>query len=53
VDRIQAESHERLVSRDHAGERRAMVSMMLFESADLRPPADGAPAKKRRSRTRA
>ena len=54
VDRIQAESHERLRKDDHVGERHAMVSMMLFESADVSAATDGAPAKKRRpSRTRA
>ncbi len=49
VDRIQAESHERLRKDDHAGERKAMVSMMLFESADVSAPTDGVPAKKRRA----
>jgi DNA-binding transcriptional ArsR family regulator len=48
VDRIQVESHERLRKADHAGECRATVSMMLFESADAPAPADGVPAKKRR-----
>jgi DNA-binding transcriptional ArsR family regulator len=49
VDRIQVESHERLTKADHAGERRATVSMMLFETADVPAPADGARAKKRRA----
>ena len=49
VDRIQAESHERLRKRDHADERHAMVSVMLFESAGVPAPADGVPAKKRRA----
>ena len=49
VDRIQAECHERLRNDDHAGERHAMVSMMLFESADVSAPTDGASAKKRRA----
>jgi DNA-binding transcriptional ArsR family regulator len=54
VDRIQAESHERLRKGDHEGERRAAVSMMLFESADIPAATDGVPAKKRRaSRARA
>ena len=49
VDRIQAESHERLSKGDHAGDRQAMVSMMLFESADAPAPTDGVSAKKRRA----
>src|SRR3954470_5437374 len=49
VDRIQAECHERLRKDDHAGERHAMVSMMLFESADVSAPTDGARARKRRA----
>jgi DNA-binding transcriptional ArsR family regulator len=49
VDRIQAESHERLRKSDHAGERRAGVSMMLFENADIPASTDCAPAEKRRA----
>jgi DNA-binding transcriptional ArsR family regulator len=53
VDRIHAESLERLRKGDHEGEREAMVSMMLFESAQVPaapPPGLGdARARKRRA----
>lgn len=52
VDRIQAESYERLSKGDHAGERQALISMMLFEAADVPAAADGAP-KRRAARSRA
>ena len=51
VDRIQAESQERLQKGDHEGEVSATVSLMLFEGAEA-PAAtasEGAPAKKRRA----
>jgi DNA-binding transcriptional ArsR family regulator len=52
VDRIQAESHERLSKGDHDGERQALISMMLFEAADVPAASDGAP-KRRAARSRA
>jgi len=52
VDKIQADSAERLRKRGPEGGREATVSMMLFEAAEA--PADGAaPKKPRRSRSRA
>ncbi len=50
IDRIQADANERLRKADHDGRHEATVSMLLFETADV--PADGAPAAKRRSRSR-
>ena len=55
VDRIQADSHERLKKGNHEGELRAMVSLMLFEGSETPAPplGDGSPPKKRRtSKTR-
>jgi DNA-binding transcriptional ArsR family regulator len=55
VDRIHAESLERLRKSDHEGEREAMVAMMLFESSQV-PAAlpDGkAGARRRPARSRA
>ena len=52
VDRIKEESRERLLKSDHEDERQAMVSLMLFESADVRARTDGTQAKKPRRRTR-
>jgi DNA-binding transcriptional ArsR family regulator len=49
VDRIHAESLERLRKSDHEGEREAMVAMMLFEGAEVpAAPPDGKSAARRR-----
>jgi DNA-binding transcriptional ArsR family regulator len=55
IDRISAESLERVRKGDHADERDAMVAMLLFEGAKIAPPKaarDGA-ARRRRPRARA
>jgi DNA-binding transcriptional ArsR family regulator len=49
VDRIHAESLERLRKSDHEGEREAMVAMMLFESSQVpAAPPDGKSGARRR-----
>lgn len=55
VDRIHAESLERLRKSDHAGEREAMATMMLFESSPVPAelPDGRAAAKRRPARSRA
>jgi DNA-binding transcriptional ArsR family regulator len=55
VDRIHAESLERLRKADHEGEREAMVAMMLFESSQVPAalPDDKSGARRRPARSRA
>jgi len=49
IDRINAESLERLRKGDHEGEREAMVAMMLFESAQVTQPVARDGARRRRT----
>jgi DNA-binding transcriptional ArsR family regulator len=44
IDKIQADSHKRLLKAEHPGEQQATVVMMLFDTAEARPErsSDGA-----------
>jgi hypothetical protein len=50
VDRIQAESTERLMRSDHADEQRATLAMMFFEDAEEPEGANGGKHKKKQGR---